>query len=303
MAFSRADQQKQLVPGLNVLFGADYKTYAPEHQQFYETSTSKKAFEEDVKLVLLGNAELKQEGAAVSYDDAAGEAFTARYDHVTIAMGFRITEEALEDNLYVSMAQRMTKAMARSMANTKQIRAMDPINRGFTSFNGGDGVTLFNTAHPTASGATNANRPTTPVDLNETALEAAAIQIAGWVDERGLLIQAVGKQLIVPTALQFTAKRVLGSDLRVSTSDNDINAIKAMGTYGQDFRINHFLTDPNAWFVKTDVPNSMRHFVRVAIKTSNDGDFDTGNFKYKARERYSFGVSDPLGVWGSPGST
>lgn len=303
MAVSRSDQQKQLVPGLNVLFGETYKTYAPEHQHFYETSTSKRAFEEDVKIVLLGNAELKQEGAGVTYDDGMGEAFTARYDHVTIALGFRITEEALEDNLYVSQSQRATKALARSMNNTKQVRAMDPINRGFTSYNSGDGVTLFNTAHPTVSGATNANRPLTASDLNETALEAAAIQISGWVDERGLLIQAVGKQLIVPTGLQFVAKRVLGSDLRVGTSDNDINAIKAMGTYGQDFRVNHFLTDPNAWFVKTDIPNAMRHFVRAAIKTSDEGDFDTGNFKFKARERYSFGTSDPLGVWGSPGSS
>jgi hypothetical protein len=302
MAISRAQLLKELLPGLNALFGLQYATYPEEHKEIYETETSERSFEEETKLSGFSAAPVKNEGSAIQYDNAQ-EAWTARYNHETIAMGFAITEEALEDNLYVSMAQRMTKAMARSMANTKQIRAMDPINRGFTTFNGGDGVTLFNTAHPTASGASNSNRPTTPVDLNETALEAAAIQIAGWVDERGLLIQAIGNQLIVPTALQFVAKRVLGSDLRVSTADNDINAIKAMGTYGQDFRVNHFLTDPNAWFVKTDVPNAMRHFVRVGIKTSNDGDFDTGNFKYKARERYSFGVSDPLGVWGSPGST
>lgn len=303
MAISRADQQKQLVPGLNVLFGEQYNTYEPQHLQFYEQATSKRAFEEDTKVILLGNAQLKQEGAGVLYDDGMGEAFTTRYDHVTIALGFRITEEAVEDNLYASVGQRGTKALARSMANTKQVRAVDPINRGFTSYNSADGVTLFATNHPTASGATNANRPATGVDLNETALEAADIQIGTWVDERGLLIRAVAKRLIVPNALKYVAKRVLGSDLRVGTSDNDINALKSMGTYGNDFSINNFITDTNSWYIRTDVPNAMRHFVRSPVKTADEGDFDTGNFKYKARERYSFGVSDPLGVWGSPGST
>lgn len=302
MAVNRSSQQKQLVPGLNVLFGEQYKAYEPQHAQFYETSTSKRAFEEDVKVVLLGSAQLKQEGAGVSYDDGMGEAFTARYDHVTIALGFRVTEEAVEDNLYVSVSQRGTRALARAMANTKQVRAVDPINRGFTSYNSGDGVTLFSVAHPTASGAVNANRPATGQDLNETSLEAADIAIGAWVDERGLLIRALAKRLIVPNALKYVAKRILGSDLRVSTADNDINALRSMGTYGNDFSINNFLTDTNSWYIKTDVPNAMRHFERAAVKTSNEGDFDTGNFKYKARERYSFGVSDPLGLYGSPGS-
>lgn len=303
MAINRSSQQKQLVPGLNVLFGEQYNTYEPQHLQFYEASTSKRAFEEDTKVVLLGNAQVKQEGAGIVYDDGMSEAFTARYDHVTIALGFRITEEAVEDNLYVSVGQRGVKALARSMANTKQVRAVDPINRGFTSYNSADGVTLFATNHPTVSGAVNANRPATGQDLNETSLEAADIQIGAWVDERGLLIRAVAKRLIVPNALKYVAKRVLGSDLRVATSDNDVNALKAMGTYGNDYSINNFITDTNSWYIRTDVPNAMRHFVRSAVKTSDEGDFDTGNYKYKARERYSFGVSDPLGVFGSPGST
>jgi hypothetical protein len=303
MAINRSSQQKQLVPGLNVLFGEQYKAYEPQHTQFYETSTSKRAFEEDVKVALLGNARVKDEGASVSYDDGMGEAFTARYDHVTIALGFRITEEAVEDNLYVSVGQRGTKALARAMANTKQVRAVDPINRGFTTYNSGDGVPLFSTAHPTVSGAVNANRPATGQDLNETSLEAADIAIGAWVDERGLLIRALAKRLIVPNALKYVAKRILGSDLRVGTSDNDINALRSMGTYGNDMSINNFLTDTNSWYIKTDVPNALRHFERAAVKTSNEGDFDTGNFKYKARERYSFGVSDPLGIYGSPGSS
>lgn len=303
MPFSRSDQQKQLVPGLNVLFGKEYAQYPDQHTQFYTTSNSKRAFEEDVKLKMFGLAALKSEGRAIDYDEGAGEAFTARYTHQTIALGFRITEEAIEDNLYRSQSADATRALARSMKHTKQIRAMDLINRGFTSFQSGDGVTLFSASHPTAAGLLNANRPVSGADLNETSLESADITIGEWVDERGLKIAAKAKKLVVPNALKYVAKRVLGSDLRVATTDNDINALKAMGTYGQDFDVNNWLTDPNAWFVTTDIPNAMRHFVRVGIKTETDGDFDTGNFKYKARERYSFGVSDPLGVYGSPGSS
>lgn len=303
MSITRAQQLKQLVPGLNALFGQNYKAYPDEHTHFYATSTSKRAWEEDVKLAGFGLGEELEEGRAISYDDGAKEVFTARYVHAKVGMGFRITEEAMEDNLYESIAARYTKAMARSMQQTKQLRAMDLINRGFTTFNGPDGVTLFSTAHPTVSGLTNANRPVTPVDFNETSLEAAIIQIGDWVDERGLKIMAQVKHLVVPMALQFNAQRVLMSDLRVATSDNDPNAIRDMRAVPGGFKVNHYLTDTNAWYLLTDVPDGLRHFVRRPYKTSMDGDFDTGNVRYKATERYSFGVSDPLGIWGSPGST
>jgi hypothetical protein len=303
MAVSRSQQLKQLEPGLNVLFGTEYNRYPDEHSHFYETSNSNKAFEEDVKLAELGYASVVDEGQAVSYDNGSQEVFTARYTHVKVGMGFQITEEAMEDNLYVSLSSRHTRAMARSMAQTKQVRAMDLINRGFVSYNGPDGTTLFSTTHPTVSGQNNSNRPATPADLNEASLEAAIIQMADWVDERGLKINVRARKLIVPQTLQFVAKRILESDLRVSTSDNDLNALKEMRAIPEGFAVNHYLTDVNAWFLCTDVPNGMRHFVRKKITTKMEGDFDTGNVKYKAMERYSFGTSDPLAVFGSPGAT
>lgn len=303
MAMSRAQQLKQLVPGLNALFGLEYKAYPDEHMHFYTAANSKKAWEEDVKLANLGLATEVGEGAALTYDNGGGEQWAVRYDHVKIGLGFMITEEAMDDNLYLSQSQRFTKALARSLQQTKQLRAMDIVNRGFTTFNSGDGVTLFNTAHPTLSGLTNANRPTVAVDLNETSLEAAIIQMADWVDERGLKIQVMAKHIVVPTALRFVADRILNTPGRVATADNDINALRNQRVVPGGYKVNHYLTDPNAWFVCTDVPDGMRHFVRKAVSTKMDGDFDTGNVKYKATERYSFGVSDPLAIWGSSGST
>lgn len=303
MSISRAQSLKQLVPGLNALFGLTYKAYSDEHAQFYDTSTSKRAWEEDQKLAGFGLGEELEEGRAISYDDGAQEVYTARYVHAKVGMGFRITEEAMEDNLYESLASRYTKAMARSMQQTKQLRAMDLINRGFTTFNGPDGVTLFSTAHPTVSGLTNRNRPAVPVDLNETSLEAAVIELSRWVDERGLKIIARAQRLIVPPSLQFIASRILDTQMRPGTSDNDTNALRQTRSIAQGYVVNNYLTDDNAWFLKTDIPDSMRHFVRRPYKTTMDGDFDTGNVRYKATERYSFGVSDPLGIWGSPGST
>ena len=302
MAISRAQLLKELLPGLNALFGLEYARYGEEHKEIYETETSERSFEEETKLSGFSAAPVKNEGSAIAYDNGQ-EAWSARYNHETIAQGFSLTEEAIEDNLYDSLSARYTKALARSMAYTKQVKAANVLNNGFTSgYTGGDGKTLFATDHPLISGGTNSNRPSTAADLNETSLENAVIQIAGWTDERGLLIAAKPKKLVVPPALQFVATRLLETELRVGTADNDINAIKNNGNIGEGYTINHFLTDTNAWFLTTDVPNGMKHFVRTPLQNSMDGDFDTGNVRYKARERYSFGYSDPLGMYGSPGA-
>jgi len=309
MAISRAQLLKELLPGLNALFGMEYARYGEEHKEIYETETSERSFEEETKLAGFGAAPVKNEGSAIAYDNAQ-EAFTARYTHETIALGFSITEEAVEDNLYDSLSARYTKALARAMAFTKQVKAASILNNGFNgSFPGGDGVSLFGVnsssvrvGHPTVGGTVNFNSPPVGVDLNETSLENATIQIAAWTDERGLLIAAKPVKLVVPPALMFTAKRLLDTELRVASADNDINAIKQMGTISGGYTVNHFLTDPNGWFLTTDVPNGMKHFVRTPLQNSMDGDFDTGNVRYKSRERYSFGWSDPLGMWGSSGS-
>ena len=302
MAISRAQLLKELLPGLNALFGLEYARYGEEHKEIYETETSERSFEEETKLSGFSAAPVKNEGSAIEYDNAQ-EAWTARYNHETIAMGFSITEEAVEDNLYDSLSSRYTKALARAMAYTKQVKAAYVLNQGFNSnVKYGDGVELFSTAHPLISGGVNSNRPSTAADLNETSLENAVIQIAGWTDERGLLIAAKPRKLVVPPALQFVATRLLETELRVGTADNDINAIKNNGSIPDGYTINHWLTDTNAWFLTTDVPNGLKHFVRTPLQNSMDGDFDTGNVRYKARERYSFGVSDPLGVYGSPGA-
>jgi hypothetical protein len=302
MAISRAQLLKELLPGLNALFGLEYARYGEEHKEIYETETSERSFEEETKLSGFSAAPVKNEGSAIAYDNAQ-EAWTARYNHETIALGFSLTEEAIEDNLYDSLSARYTKGLARAMAYTKQVKAAAVINNGFTSgYNGGDGVTLFSTAHPLISGGTNSNRPSTGADLNETSLENAVIQIAAWTDERGLLIAAKPKKLIVPPALMFVATRLLETNLRVGTTDNDINAIKNNGSIPEGYTVNHFLTDTNGWYLTTDVPNGMKHFVRTPLSNSMDGDFDTGNVRYKSRERYSFGYSDPLGMFGSPGS-
>ena len=302
MAISRAQLLKELLPGLNALFGLEYKRYGEEHKEIYETETSERSFEEETKLSGFSAAPVKNEGSAIAYDNAQ-EAWTARYNHETIAMGFSITEEAIEDNLYDSLSSRYTKALARAMAYTKQVKAAAVLNNGFNSaVTYGDGVSLFSASHPLISGGTNSNRPAVGVDLNETALENAVIQIAGWTDERGLLIAAKPRKLIVPPALQFVATRLLETELRVATADNDINAIKNNGSIPEGYTVNHWLTDTNAWFLTTDVPNGLKHFVRTPLQNSMDGDFDTGNVRYKARERYSFGVSDPLGAYGSPGA-
>jgi hypothetical protein len=293
MAISRAQLLKELLPGLNALFGLEYARYGEEHKEIYETESSDRSFEEETKLAGFAAAPLKSEGAAIAYDNAQ-EAFTARYNHVTIALGFSLTEEAVEDNLYDSLSARYTKALARSMANTKQVRAANVLNNGFNgAFLGGDNRSLF---------GTNANTQATPTDLNETALENAVIQIAAWTDERGLLIAAKPRKLVIPPALQFVATRLLDTQLRVSTADNDINALRTNGAIPEGYTVNHYLTDGDAYFLTTDVPNGMKHFERTALTTSMDGDFDTGNVRYKARERYSFGWSDPLGMWGSPGA-
>ena len=302
MAISRAQLLKELLPGLNALFGLEYARYGEEHKEIYETETSERSFEEETKLSGFSAAPVKNEGTAISYDNAQ-EAWTTRYNHETIALGFSITEEAIEDNLYDSLAARYTKGLARAMAYTKQVKAAAVLNNGFSSsYLGGDGVALFSTAHPLVSGGTNSNTPSTQADLNETSLESAVIQIAGWTDERGLLIAAKPKKLIVPPSLQFVATRLLETKLRVGTNNNDINAIENNGAIPEGYTQNHFLTDVNAWFLTTDVPNGMKHFERTPLQNSMDGDFDTGNVRYKARERYSFGWSDPLGVWGSSGS-
>ena len=302
MAISRAQLLKELLPGLNALFGLEYAKYGEEHKEIYETETSERSFEEETKLSGFGQAPVKNEGSAIAYDNAQ-EAWTARYTHETIAMGFSITEEAVEDNLYDSLSSRYTKALARGMAYTKQVKAAAILNNGFAGGpTYGDGQVLFSTAHPLVSGGTNSNTPSTASDLNETSLENAVIQIAAWTDERSLLIAAKPRKLIVPPSLMFVATRLLETELRVSTADNDINALKNNGSIPEGYTVNHYLTDTNAWFLCTDVPNGLKHFVRTPMSTGMDGDFDTGNVRYKARERYSFGWSDPLGMWGSAGA-
>jgi hypothetical protein len=304
MAISRAQLLKELLPGLNALFGMEYSTYGEEHKEIYESETSERSFEEETKLSGFSAAPVKNEGSAIAYDNAQ-EAWTTRYNHETIALGFSITEEAIEDNLYDSLSARYTKALARAMAYTKQVKAAAVLNNGFTNssaYYGGDGVPLFSANHPLVSGGVNSNVPSVMTDLNETALENAVIQIAAWTDERGLLIAAKPRKLIIPPALQFVATRLLETSLRVGTNDNDINALKNNGSIPEGHTINHFLTDSSAWYLTTDVPNGMKHFVRTPLATSMDGDFDTGNVRYKARERYSFGWSDPLGMFGSSGT-
>jgi hypothetical protein len=302
MAISRAQLLKELLPGLNALFGLEYARYGEEHKEIYETETSERSFEEETKLSGFSAAPVKNEGSAIRYDNGQ-EAWTARYNHETIALGFSLTEEAIEDNLYDSLSARYTKGLARAMSYTKQVKAAAVINNGFSnSYPGGDGVALFSTAHPLVSGGTNSNTPATQADLNETSLENAVIQIAAWTDERDLLIAAKPRKLIVPSALQFVATRLLETSLRVGTNDNDINALKNNGSIPEGYTINHFLTDNNGWYLTTDVPNGMKHFIRTPLSNSMDGDFDTGNVRYKSRERYSFGWSDPLGMFGSQGA-
>ena len=301
MAISRAQLLKELLPGLNALFGLEYAKYGDEAAEIFETESSDRSFEEETKLSGFSAAPVKGEGSAIEYDNAQ-EAWTARYTHETIAMGFSLTEEAIEDNLYDSLSSRYTKALARAMAYTKQVKGAAILNNAFSGTTYGDGQTLCSTAHPLVSGGTNSNRPAVAADLNETSLEAAVIQIAGWTDERGLLIAAKPSKLVIPPALQFVATRLLDTELRVSTADNDINAIRNNGSIPGGYTVNNYLTDTNAWFLMTDVPNGLKHFVRSPMATSMDADFDTGNSRYKARERYSFGVSDPLGIFGSPGA-
>ena len=301
MAISRQQLVKELEPGLNALFGLEYKRYDNEHAEIYDTENSDRAFEEEVMLSGFGNAQTKAEGSGVSFDDAQ-ETFTSRYQHETIALAFAITEEAIEDNLYDRLASRYTKALARSMANTKQVKAASVLNNAFdSSFKGGDGKELCADDHPTLAGSFK-NELSTSADLNETSLEQSMIDIAQMTDERGLKIAARGVKMIIPSELQFTAERLMKSQGRTGTADNDINAIAAMGMIPQGYVINHFLTDSDAFFIKTDVPNGMKMFVRAPIKTAMEGDFDTGNVRYKARERYSFGFSDPRGIFGSPGA-
>jgi hypothetical protein len=303
MAISRAQLVKELEPGLNALFGLEYDRYTNETAEIFTTETSDRAFEEEVMLSGFGSAATKAEGAAVTFDDAK-EAFTARYTHQTIALAFAITEEAIEDNLYDRLGNRYARALARSMANTKQVKGAEILNNAFsTSQLGGDGVVLCSTAHPTVSGTNMSNTFTTQADLSETSLESALINIAAFIDERGLKISIQGTKLILPKELQFTAERILKSPLRVGTADNDINAIANMNMIPEGYRVNHYLNDTNAWFIKTDTPNGFKHFVRAALRTAMEGDFDTGNVRYKARERYSFGFSDPRCVYGSSGST
>jgi hypothetical protein len=303
MAISRAQLLKELLPGLNALFGLEYSRYGEEHKEIYEIESSERSFEEETKLSGFSAAPVKNEGQAIAYDNAQ-EAWTARYNHETIALGFSLTEEAIEDNLYDSLSARYTKALARAMAYTKQVKAAAVLNNGFNAaYTGGDGVALFSAAHPLVSGGTNSNTPATQADLNETSLENAVIQIAAWTDERGLLIAAKPKKLIIPPALQFVATRLLETSLRIGTTDNDINALKSNGSIPEGYTQNHFLTDTNAWFLTTDVPNGMKMFERIPLSNSMDGDFDTGNVRYKSRERYSFGWSDPLGMFGSSGSS
>ena len=302
MAISRSQLVKELEPGLNALFGLEYSRYENEHAEIFLTETSDRAFEEEVMLTGFNGAEVKQEGAPVVFDQAS-EAYTSRYTHETIALAFAITEEAIEDNLYDRLASRYTRALARSMANTKQVKAAAVLNNAFnSSFTGGDGKELIATDHPLANGGTFSNELATAADLNETSLEQSLIDIASFVDERGLKIAIQGKKLIIPKELQFTAERILKTPLRTATADNDINAIKNMGMIPEGYRVNHFLTDTDAFFIMTDAPNGLKHFVRSPIKTAIEGDFDTGNVRFKARERYVFGFSDPRGIFGSPGA-
>jgi hypothetical protein len=302
MPISRAQLAKELEPGLNALFGLEYGRYENEHAEIFETESSDRAFEEEVMLTGFGSAPVKNEGGAVNFDDAQ-ESFTARYTHETIALAFSITEEAVEDNLYDRLASRYTRALARSMAHTKQVKAANVLNNAFnSSFTGGDGKELCATDHPLAGGGTFANEPSTAADLNETSLEDALISISGFVDERGLKIALRGMKLIIPPALQFVAERLMASNLRVGTADNDINALRSSGMLPDGYVINHFLTDTDAFFLKTDAPNGFKHFERAPVRTQMEGDFDTGNMRFKARERYSFGFSDPRAVFGSPGA-
>ena len=300
MAINRAQLAKELEPGLNALFGMEYSRYENEHAEIFDQETSDRAFEEEVMLMGFGEAAVKQEGAAVQFDTAT-ESFTARYTHETIALAFSLTEEAVEDNLYDTLSARYTRSLARSMAYTKQVKATNILNNAFTTA-GGDGVSLVNTAHPTALGGNFSNRSATDADLNETSLEQAMIDIAGFIDERGLKVAMQGRKLIIPVNTQFVADRVLNSTLRVGTADNDINAMRNMGMLPDGYVVNHYLTDTDAFFIKTDAPNGFKHFVRAALTTGMEGDFDTGNMRYKARERYSFGFSDPRCVYGSQGS-
>ena len=303
MAISRAQLVKELEPGLNALFGLEYRRYDNESAEIYATESSDRAFEEEVMLSGFANADVKAEGAGVSFDEAQ-ETFTARYTHETVALAFAITEEAMEDNLYDRISSRYTKALARSMANAKQVKGAAPLNNGLpgvATFKTGDGVSLINASHPTIAG-TFSNTLSTAADLNETSLEQAMIDIAAFTDERGLRIAAQGKKMIIPSALQFTAERVLKSPGRVGTADNDINALRNLGMVPQGYRVNHFVTDSDSWYIITDVPNGMKYFDRAPLKTAMEGDFDTGNVRYKARERYSFGCSDPRGIYASPGA-
>jgi len=303
MAISRAQLVKELEPGLNALFGLEYKNYANEHSQIFDTENSDRAFEEEVMLSGFGNAGVKPEGQSVNYD-AATETFTARYTHETLALAFSITEEAIEDNLYDRLASRYTKALARSMANTKQVKSVYPLIQGLPTtdnYDSGDSVSLFSTSHPTIAGVFK-NTLTTQADLNETSLEQALIDIAAMTDERGLKIAAKGVKMIVPSANQFTAERLMKSQGRVGTADNDINAVKSMGMIPQGYRVNNYLTDTDSWYIITDVPNGMKHFDRSPLTTKMEGDFDTGNVRYKARARYVFGVSDPRGIYGVEGA-
>jgi len=302
MAISRAQLLKELLPGLNALFGLEYSRYGEEHKEIFEVESSERSFEEETKLSGFSAAPVKNEGQAIAYDNGQ-EAWTARYNHETVALGFSLTEEAIEDNLYDSLSARYTKALARGMAYTKQTKAAAVLNNGFSAgVLGGDGVPLFSASHPLVNGDVNSNVPATPSDLNETSLEAAVIQIAAWSDERGLLIAANPRKLIIPPASMFIATRLLETEGRVGTADNDINALKNNGAIPEGYAVNHFLTDTDAWFLTTDVPNGLKHFVRTPMATSMEGDFDTGNVRYKARERYSFGFSDPLGMYGSAGA-
>ena len=300
MAINRAQLAKELEPGLNALFGMEYSRYENEHAEIFDNETSDRAFEEEVMLVGFGEAAVKQEGSAVQFDTAQ-ESFTARYSHETVALAFSLTEEAVEDNLYDTLSARYTRSLARSMAYTKQTKAANILNNAFSTA-GGDGVSLVNTAHPTALGGTFSNRSSTDADLNETSLEQAMIDIAGFIDERGLKIAMQGRKLIIPVNIQFVADRILNSTLRVGTSDNDINALRNMGMLPDGYTINHYLSDTDAYFIKTDATNGFKHFVRAPLTTGMEGDFDTGNMRYKARERYSFGFSDPRCVYGSQGS-
>jgi hypothetical protein len=300
MAISRGQLVKELEPGLNALFGLEYNNYANEHAEIFDTENSDRAFEEEVMLSGFANAPIKAEGTSVSFDNAQ-ETFTARYTHETLALAFAITEEAIEDNLYDRLASRYTKALARSMANTKQVKAANVLNNAFATANGGDGKALCATDHPIAAG-TDRNELSTAADLNETSLEQSLIDIAAMTDERGLKIAAQGVKMIVPSALQFTAERLMKSSQRVATADNDINAVVSKGMVPQGYVVNHYLTDTDAFFIKTDVPNGLKHFVRSPMKTAMEGDFTTGNVRYKARERYSFGFSDWRGIFGSPGA-